>query len=201
MKRQNGGYLIIDLSSTTLVGDLAKAYANDKPVLVYGEDGKATWCVIKENEGAYTLINPDVTYSITSEGVITSVPTVSTAKKLYIHFIRIYCTSGIGVTLRRPCVTFSIISEDSSAYTFANLLTVIKKIGRVSASGFVFPSIDGTTHTNKLSVVSVGVSGTTNLIFDAADFETGSFTTEYLLNVIPSGMQYQDLVSEIKEEL
>lgn len=75
MKRQNGGYLIIDLSSATLLADLVKAYANGKPVLVY-ENDKATWCVIKENEGVYTLINPVTTYAISSEGVVTTRDTV-----------------------------------------------------------------------------------------------------------------------------
>lgn len=89
MKNLNGGYSMIDLTSSTLVEDLAIAYALGKPVLAYDSNGKGNFYTLKANEGAYTLVGADSTYNVTSQGVVTS-----KENGLYRHYVSISCLKG-----------------------------------------------------------------------------------------------------------
>ena len=82
MKNLNGGYSMIDLTSATLLVDLANALALGKPVLAYDSNGKGNFYTLKENDGAYTLVGADLTYNVSDEGVVTS---KSTHPDLYYH--------------------------------------------------------------------------------------------------------------------
>jgi len=84
MTSRKGGYIIIDLTSTTLVDDLSKALGFGKPVLVYNANNEANFYTLTYADNVYTLTGAKDGFTINSMGTIT--PVISDGKK-YIHKI------------------------------------------------------------------------------------------------------------------
>ena len=132
MIRKNGGYLIIDLTSTDLVEELEKAYTDDKPTLVYDTNGKANWFTLTKVDTDYYLTGANAKYKITSAGVITS---ESVIPSLYEHRLKLTTTGTNAITL-----FCSILSDISDAITKTNLYEILKGKKPLSASGTLIAS-------------------------------------------------------------
>lgn len=118
MTSRKGGYIIIDLTSTTLVDDLAIALESNKPVLVYNADDEANYFTLSYDSVSetYTLTGAKNTYTVDDDGVIT--PVVPESNKLYRHYISYQPkTSDIQMFL------IEVLSKKSTALTFAEVLT------------------------------------------------------------------------------
>lgn len=141
MKNLNGGYSMIDLTSSTLVNDLANAYALGKPVLAYDSNGKGNFYVLKSNSGAYTLVGADTTYNITSQGVVTSEATLT---DFYKH--------TIGIDNTQVKVYFTI-TNNTPEYTNKHELVTYLRTRLLNETRCI--SAVGIDKTNSLSINGV----------------------------------------------
>ena len=114
---KKGGYIIIDLESTTLVDDLGKAYGFNKPILLYASSnfvGFTTLSYDEDNE-AYILKTTDGVVSVASDGTITP---ISNGGKVYKHDINLVDNSG-------NLLAFTLYSSKSTELTYNEILTNI----------------------------------------------------------------------------
>lgn len=120
MTSRKGGYIIIDLTSTTLVDDLEVALSFGKPVLVYNANNEANYYTLSydDDNDVYTLIGAKDGFTINSEGTIT--PVVS-GGKVYLH--------DILLTKSDNSIVLKVYSTKSTALTFNELLTLIGGLG------------------------------------------------------------------------
>lgn len=75
MTSRKGGYIIIDLTSTTLVDDLSKALGFGKPVLVYNANNEANFYTLSydDDNDLYILNGAKDSFSVDDDGDITPI--------------------------------------------------------------------------------------------------------------------------------
>ena len=131
MYRQKGGYIIIDLGSTTLVAELTKALGLGKPILIYDADGKANFYELFYDDTLgseqFILKGVETTYFVAEDdGTITDAPTI-VETKLYEHRVK-------GGTAN-CAYYFTLVSKSSTALTYADIQAIIDK-GDISVTGY-----------------------------------------------------------------
>lgn len=133
MTSRKGGYIIIDLTSTTLVDDLAIALKSNKPVLVYNADDEANYFTLSYDSVSkiYTLTGAKDSYSVASDGTIT--PIVPTETKYYRTTFTDNGTLPEGYVYKHKA-EFEIISTESfddedNPLTFSKLQTAYRRCG------------------------------------------------------------------------
>lgn len=121
MKKRNGGYLMVDLTSTNLVERLNIAYTSGKPVLVYDENGKADFYTLTLEDETFVLSNANYVYKIDSEGTISKDANTPT----------LYCLHGYYTSNSRQImgtITKQVNSIDElKAYLIEKELTELNK--------------------------------------------------------------------------
>lgn len=178
---KKGGYIIIDLTSTTLVDDLSKALGFGKPVLVYNANNEANFYTLSydDDNDLYILNGAKDSFSVDDDGDITP---ISTENKLYHHRMAIAFNHTFGETSRRINVSAMLLSRESEKYTTTNMPTNTS----IDMSLVVIGPIATTT----LVCYSASLTfGTTNIIFNLI-FNDGTDT--YYVN---DSVAYTDLVS------
>lgn len=71
MTNKKGGYVIIDLASSSIVTDLQKALLTNKPVLVYN-NGDASFYTLTTDGTNFTLSGANDSIGVASDGTITT---------------------------------------------------------------------------------------------------------------------------------
>ncbi len=124
MTSRKGGYIIIDLTSTTLVDDLSKALGFGKPVLVYNANNEANFYTLTYASGTYTLIGVKDGFTIDSTGTIT--PVVPSGNKVYKHTLNIDSTNYQIVldVLSSKSTTLTLDDLKTSAYLLCGVINI-----------------------------------------------------------------------------
>lgn len=179
MTSRKGGYIIIDLTSTTLVDDLAIALKSNKPVLVYNADDEANYFTLSYDSDSetYTLTGAKNSYTVDDDGDVT--PVVPVSYKIYTHNIEFY---------KGDVYCFiTLLTSNNTAFTPATLFTYLAT-KYDSALSYLCSIIDEDNETYKAGLVLVDTD-------DEFRVSDGTTITEMTFTDITSG--FVDTVKEI----
>lgn len=121
MTSRKGGYIIIDLTSTTLVDDLSKALGFGKPVLVYNANNEANFYTLSydDDNNLYILNGAKDSFSVDDDGDITPIVPVASAK-VYKH--------NINISNNDNQIIVALYSTKSTALTFAEIYSLCENL-------------------------------------------------------------------------
>lgn len=163
MTSRKGGYIIIDLTSTTLVDDLFKALSFGKPVLVYNANNEANFYTLSydDDNDLYILNGAKDSFSVDDDGDITP---ISYDKHLYQHIIKFNSYNP----------TLSIFKDNNTILTINDVIEYLTSIGYGLSDSYryVLGNAHGMGGVNQISIKVSGSSSNKKLeiyIYDTSD--------------------------------
>lgn len=166
MTSRKGGYIIIDLTSTTLVDDLKVALSFGKPVLVYNANNEANFYTLSydDDNDLYILNGAKDSFSVDDDGDITPIVPVAPSK-IYKHDINLIDGNG-------NLTAFTLYASKSTALTYNEILTNIGS-GWITAGCLI-------TDPSSIEIGYVSVA-TNNIIFMYTIEDSITYTSESTL--------------------